>query len=279
MRSSPRRPVGNKVAKHIGNIAFEPIVVEVGAAMAKPFLDWINACLDGQADRRNGAIGFLDYRMEERSRLEWTSGLITKVAFPAADGSSREAVTMRVTIQPEQSRLVAGSGAAVNPPSGAHAQKATLASNFQFSLSGVAQGLNKVVKVAPVEVVRRTVRKTRSARRGITKRQRVIDVGNVAIWLPVTELTPLTSWFDDFVIAGRNEAAQERSGSLTFLDPSLHDELLSHRLRRARDLPHHPRATRVARRGDRPGQDRDVLRIRSPRHPGDTPGAAADDPA
>ena len=45
-------PVGGKVGKHIGNIAFAPIVVEVGAAMAKPFLDWINACLEGRADRR-----------------------------------------------------------------------------------------------------------------------------------------------------------------------------------------------------------------------------------
>ena len=217
-------PVAGKIGKHIGNVAFEPIVVEVGAAMAKPFLDWINACLDGRFDRRDGAIGFLDYRMEERTRLEWTAGLITEVVFPAADGSLKEAVTMRVTIQPEQSRLVAGSGAAAKLPSGAQAQKAVLASNFKFSVTGLAQALNKVVKVAPIEVTRRPSKDEIGEAREIATVD-VIDVGNVAIWVPVADLTPVTSWFDDFVIAGHNDATQERTGSLTFLGPNLQDEL------------------------------------------------------
>ena len=78
-------------------------------------------------------------------------------------------------------------------------------------MSGLAQGLNKVVKVAPIEVARRPTR-TRSARRGIIETAGVIDVGNVAIWLPVTELTPLTNWFDDFVIAGHNDATRSAPG-------------------------------------------------------------------
>ena len=53
----------------------------------------------------------------------------------------------------------------------------------------------------------------------------MIDVGNVAIWVPVAELTPVTSWFDDFVIAGHNDSTRECTGSLTFLAPNLQDEL------------------------------------------------------
>ena len=120
-------PVGVRVDKHIGGVRYAPIVVEVGTSMAAAFREWVDAMLQGRPTAKNGAISFLDYNMKERTRLEWTAGLITEVGFPALDASSKDAAVMRVTIQPERSTFRAGSGATYQQGAKAKSQGDALA--------------------------------------------------------------------------------------------------------------------------------------------------------
>jgi hypothetical protein len=52
-----------------------------------------------------------------------------------------------------------------------------------------------------------------------------LDVSDLVISMPESAVAPLTAWFDDFVINGNNGAAQERTATLTFVDPSLKTDL------------------------------------------------------
>jgi hypothetical protein len=187
--------------------------------------DWVAAMLDGTQTATDGAIAFLDYAMKEQLRLEWTAALITEVAFPAADAAAaKESAAVRVTLQPAHTAVVPGSGARYTAPSAAKTHKAFLPSNFRFTLSGLPS--DKVAKVAPV-VVRSTIVHDDTAGPGDTVSVGALDVSDLVIWLPESAASPLTMWFDDFVIKGFNGSANERTASLTFVEPSLKNDLLS----------------------------------------------------
>jgi hypothetical protein len=218
-------PVGVLVRKHLGAPEYAPLVIEVGAVMEKPLFDWVAAMLDGTQTATDGAIAFLDYAMKEQLRLEWTAALITEVVFPAADAAApKESGAVRVTLQPAHTVVVPGSGARYTAPSAAKTNKAFLPSNFRFTLSGLPS--DKVAKVAPI-VVGGTIVHDDTAGPGDAVSVGPLDVSDLVIWLPESAASPLTMWFDDFVIKGFNDSANERTASLTFVEPSLKNDLLS----------------------------------------------------
>lgn len=202
-------PAGGRVGKHLGKIAYAPIVVEVGASMDRLFYDWVTSMLDGTHKAKNGAILLLDYDSKERARLEWKSAVITEVVFPGADSSAKQPARMRVTIQPEATTNVAGSGVKYQSKY-AGKQKGFLESGFSFAVSGLELACKKVSKVTPL-VVRQTD---------------VLDVADIVFWLPESEAEPFAVWFGDFVLNGNNDPTRERSATLTFLDPSLKNEMM-----------------------------------------------------
>lgn len=219
-------PVGVTVGKHLGGVHIAPLVVEISASMGEPLRSWISVMLDGTQTPKDGAIAFLDYALREHSRLEFAEALITEVAFPAADASSKESARMRVTIQPESSRFVAGSGVTHPVPTIAKGHKAWQVSTFWFTVSGLESIGNKVAKVAPMVVRRTVVADATGATRPIAMSTGVLDVSDVVFWLPESEAAPVETWFEDFVVKGNNDSSNERTASLTFLEPSSRDELL-----------------------------------------------------
>src|SRR3954471_19379498 len=116
------------VEKKPGPVRYAPIVLEVDASLASDFYDSITGFLDGTQKPKSGVVRLLDYGLREQSRLEWTDGLITEVGFPAADAGSKDAATLRVTLQPDATRRVDGSGTTVLVAAQSH-QKRWLPSN------------------------------------------------------------------------------------------------------------------------------------------------------
>ena len=107
-----RPGTGGLVDKHLGPVQFEPIVLEIGAAPG-PLLDWVRDALAGAAKPHSGAISLLDYNNRERQRLEWTNGVLVEIAFPTGDAADRTGASLRITIRPESTRLLAGSNSTV----------------------------------------------------------------------------------------------------------------------------------------------------------------------
>ena len=159
------------VEKKPGPVRYAPIVLEVDASLASDFYDWMTGFLDGNQKPKGGVIRLLDYGLREQSRLEWTDGLITEVAFPAADAGSKDAATLRVTLQPDATRRVDGSGTTVLVAAQSH-QKRWLPSNFKFSISGLETATRKANRVDELVLSRPVTGTPGRPRRGNARRAR-----------------------------------------------------------------------------------------------------------
>ena len=53
------------------------------------------------------------------------------------------------------------------------------------------------------------------------KASAVVEVADVALWLPATDAADYVGWFDEFVLRGKNDAGAQRTASLVFLDAGL----------------------------------------------------------
>ena len=207
------------IEKRPGDVEYAPIVLEADTSLAAAFYDRITGFLHGSPKPMSGVIRFLDSALAEQARLEWTDGLITELAFPAADASSRDPAQLRVTIQPGSTRRRAGSGKP-GKPGIPNKQKRWLASNFRFTIAGAENETRKVNRVESLVL-----------RRPVTGAPRALDAGplevpDVVFTVAASEATPFYDWFDDFIVKGNNSPDKERNGSLVFLDASLQDQLI-----------------------------------------------------
>ena len=207
------------IDKRPGAVEYEPIVLEVDTSLEAAFYDRIAGFLSGSQKRMSGVISFLDQDLAERSRLEWSDGLITEVAFPAADAGSKDPAHLRVTIQPESTRRRAGSGKTA-PGGISLKRKRWLASSFRFSISGLENATKRVDRVESL-VLRRPVKDDPGA-----PVAGPLEVPNVVFTVAASEQTPFDDWFEDFIVKGNASPDQERSGALVYLDQSLKAELI-----------------------------------------------------
>ena len=190
--------------------------------MAPPFLDWVAAMLDGTQTATDGAIVFLDYAMKEESRLEWTAALITEVAFPTADTSSKESARMRVTLHPTAPLWWPGRGR----PTRRNRERRRPRPHARQTSSSESRG-SPSAPHCPGGSGRRRWEHRCGCRpwcsRGLAGPARCL---RSVFWLPESLLASVAPWFEDFVINGNNDSTKERTASLAYLDPSLKDELL-----------------------------------------------------
>ena len=208
------------VEKRPGDVEYEPIVLEVDTSLKAGFYDRIASFLHGKQKPISGAISFLDQNLTERTRIDWMDGLVTEVAFPAADANGKDSAHLLVTIQPELTRRRAGSGKTGKPGGIPTKQKRWLASQFRFSIAGLE---NQTTRVARVESL--------ILRRAVTRAPGGLDAGplevpNVVFTVAASEGSSFYDWFDDFIVRGNSSGGNERSGSLVFLDQSLKDEII-----------------------------------------------------
>lgn len=182
------------VEKRPGDVEYAPIVLEVDTSLASAFYDRVTSFLGGKQKPMSGVIRFLDQALAEQARLEWTDGLITEVAFPAADASNKDPAHLRVTILPESTRRRAGSGKTGKPGGILGKQKRWLAANFQFSIAGLENETKKVNRVESL-VLRRPV--TGAPRAFVAGPLKVPDV---VFTVAASEATPFYDWFDDFIV-------------------------------------------------------------------------------
>ena len=194
------------VEKQPGRVDYEPLVLEVDTSLAAGFYDRITGFLDGSQKTMSGAVRFLDYGLTEQSRLEWTSGLISEVAFPAADTRREEGgrtpaghdptgvdPTPRDRRQGRRRRRFESPEALATPPT---------------SNSRSAAWRTRPGKSAKVESL--TIRRSVTAGPGGLVAG-ALEVPDVIFTVATSEGTPFYDWFEDFVINGKNSAGDEQT--------------------------------------------------------------------
>jgi len=207
--------------KHIGRVDFTPITITFGVGMAAELYKWISEMLERKQTPRDGAISFLSFDFAETQRLEWKNAVITSVVFPAADGASKEAALLTVTIAPDRTALKPGSGKR-QPGFAPRPQKQWLASNFRFSITGLDQSaLSRVRRIEAFSVTQSFADDERRGRLGL------VQATNVVVTTALTFAQPWLDWIDDFLVKGNVGDDAERTATLQFLDSTLKNALFT----------------------------------------------------
>jgi len=205
---------GGVVKKHIGSVAYQPIVMTFGTGMDKSVYQWIADTLGRKGSAKSGAIIFADYSYKERARLEFDKALVIEIGFPAVDANSKDIGLFTLTLQPQVTRLSAASlGTRINGFT-TKTKKKWLASNFRLKISGLETACTKVNAIEAI-----TVKQPVSA--GDRTTSGVLAIPNLAFTVAESSAKDILNWADDFLINGKHSDADERAGTLEYLDATL----------------------------------------------------------
>lgn len=224
--------------KNIGQPQYEDFIIQIGWTMSQDLLEWIAASWRPRAPRRNGAILLCDGDLTIQSVRRFSQALIQEVAFPALDGSSKEAGYLRVRFSPESITTEKGSGElALDSPG---KQMLWRAAHFRLEIEGLDS--NSVISIDPFKL-----------ERAPTSRDGRMVYPDLKVSLAGAGTQGWIDWYEDFVITGKDGEYYEKEGTIQFLAPDLKTEL-------ARISLHNLGIYRLA---DEAGQGDQVSRLRA----------------
>ncbi len=217
------------VKKHLGHVKYQPIVIQCGTGMSKPFYQWLKASFDRNYQRKNGAIVACDFNYNEMSRLTFQNALVTEVGFPALDAASKDAAKLTVTFAPEITRFQKGSGRAPSgaSPGSAVLQKKWLPANFRLKIAGLEEACSRVNKIDEIVIAQKVVENPVGELRDYEREPAHLEIPNLVFTVPESHADSILQWYQDFVIKGNNGDAQEKTGTLEYLTPNLQEALFT----------------------------------------------------
>jgi len=204
--------------KHLGGIAYSPLVMQCGPGVGSALFDWINASWRGQAQPKDGSIVTADVNLTAMSQRDFVRALIAETTIPALDGSSKDAVYLTVTLTPQFTRDSKPSGRVTGDVA---KQKLWTAANFRIRIDGL--DCTRVVRVDAL-TVRQKIGDAGDARADRQAGQ--LEFPNLNITMSMVGSDTWLAWFDDFVLKGNNDQSKEKNGSIALLSPDMKDELL-----------------------------------------------------
>lgn len=210
---------GSATDKHIANVHYADLVVTSPVADG-PLAAWVSTFLEGKALQHDGAVILLDLNRQQLRRLEWKRGAIIAVAFPALDGSGKEAGLLTITIRPEVVREVGGGGQAAGVPQ--VRTKAWTVGNFALSMTGI--DCSRVVRIEPL-VVTQTYLVPTSGREG--PQPGPVHVSDLVVTVADTGASDFARWAEDFIVAGNNSKSHEKDATVRYLAANLRDQVAS----------------------------------------------------
>jgi phage tail-like protein len=189
--------------KSISTLTYEPLVLSVGMSMGQPMIDWIKSSIQGSAERKDGSVVAVNSANKAQRYRHFSDALISEVAFPTLDGSSKEAGFFTIKFDPEEITYAKGDDAVIKP-SGSIKQKKWLTSNFRLRLGDLP--CNRVSKIDGFTITQQVTTPGR------------VDFPNLRITFSAADREAWEDWFQDFVVAGNNGQDRELSGAIELLD-------------------------------------------------------------
>ena len=208
--------------KHIGNVKYEDINIQIGFSMTKAIYDWIAASWMMNYQRKNGAVVACDYKLDAKTQREFFNALITETTLPACDGSSKEPAYLTIKFAPEYTRYSKASGKATGEY-GKNEQKMWLPSNFRLEIDGL--DCSKVNKVDSFTIKQTVQQDAIGDARDYAIEPGKLEFPNLKISMAEVTSDSWWQWHKDFVIDGNNDESREKSGRLVFLSPNRQTEL------------------------------------------------------
>jgi phage tail-like protein len=219
----------NLVRKRVGNLKYEDISLSFGLGMSRQFYDWVKASFDNNPERKDGAILTCNYNSEVVSSLDFYRALITEVSFPALDAASKDAAKMTVKMTPEFTKLKFSPDGSVDPSkypiSGK--QKQWSPANFRLSIDGLDDACKHVNKIEALTLKQKTLEVPVGEHRGYQREPGHLEVPNLVVTVSQNSAEPFHHWFHSFVVEGKNDEENQKTGTLEYLTPNLKDTLFT----------------------------------------------------
>jgi hypothetical protein len=186
-------------------VGYDDFEVELGLPGPAGFHEWISDTLVDGPVRRSGAVHVTDREYRSVHVREFVSAVITAVTFPACDAKSKEPASIRATFRPDAIRQRRGDLGTIKLSPG-HSMWQD--SNFSVTVEGLPSAhVSRVDSFTWTQTI---------ARDG----SRVVEVPNIVLTLPVTELSSWEAWVQDAMISGESLF---RAGTIIYLDQDLKD--------------------------------------------------------
>lgn len=202
----------------LGKPKFEDIKFQVGMSMSKPFYDWIDAFVRGEALRKDGAIVAADFYFNERARREFTNAMIKELTFPKLDGQDKGAAYMSIAVAVEEIAFKKGGGQKIQQSFGMNAQKLWTACNFRFVMDGFEQACKRTTKVDSFTIKQNIIEHHVGGRRAPMKCPSQVEFPQISFYVPESDAQPFFNHFTDYGINGKQRDHGKRSGQLQTYD-------------------------------------------------------------
>ena len=205
--------------KSITNVTFDDLTIKVSTDLEASFYNWVQESVERRASEKDGVITSCDLNGNVTSQLDFQRGLITEITFPALDASSREAGNITVKIAPENTKL------STNPNGKCQTllnkSKRWVPSNFKLELDGL--DATRVVRIESFTTKMRLASEGigRPGGRTYTK----AEFQNLRVTISNASLKTWLDCYDSFLIKGLRADANEKSGAIVLLDPTLKNEI------------------------------------------------------
>lgn len=220
--------------KHISAIKYGDISLSCGPAMSKKFYEWIQKSFQKDYQRKNGALVSADYDYNEKSRLNFYEALVTEVGFPALDAASKDMAKLSIKMSPEYTRLeIKGGGKITSGPMAQHdpiRQKRWLTRNFSVKVDG-AGDCTRVTKVDAISIKQKVAEVPVGELRELYREPTNVEYPNVVLYVPESHAAGWLKWYDSFVIKGKCDPSDEKTGSITYLHEDMTTQVCEIELR------------------------------------------------
>jgi phage tail-like protein len=211
--------------KHLAGARVEPMSIQVGLPMAKPFYAWLKSSFEPQMKpvRKNGALLVMDFNGKVQMRHEFFNALVTEVEFPACDAGSKSAALLSVTFAPERVAVAAPRAAAALPMAQRHPWAA---SNYRLNIQGLEAATARTTHVEAIPIKIEMVSPVGELR-NYEREPASPDFPNLVVMIAAASAQPMYDWLQDFVVKGQNGQDRERVGVLEYLAPDMRSALLA----------------------------------------------------
>jgi hypothetical protein len=202
----------------IGPPQWEDIELRLDLPLAGPVRDWIMAFWTGKPVPRTVVVTTVDGELNVIRKRKLRNALLTGTSIPALDAASNEPGFLTLRVAPE-SVATGPVGGRLAVPSSTMGSLWSL-SNFRLELPGL--DCTRVVRIDSFTVTQPFADPLEGGRTPVPGPLSFPD-----LTVTVHEIAAPTwqSWFETFVVEGRNAATDEKNGRLTLLGPDLAKEL------------------------------------------------------
>ena len=202
-------PSGSLGKRHVANIQYSPLTLEIDFPPMAPVVAWINDLCAGRPSAKNISVTSYNDGGRALDTMDFLSSRLIEVRFPALDASSSATARITLVVYPEQVR--AGTVAV----SGSGGKRGFPVNNFALSIGRILSG-DAVTKIDGLTIKSSVSTDTVGNFREPTRSQGPVTASNLVLTINDSQAADWKAWRDSFLIQGHHLEADEQDGFITF---------------------------------------------------------------